>query len=107
MSYFTLGFFYSICSHEMSRDLAGEIERLLKTSNSFTRKKVGSYWVIPEKNPTLPPQRKFLPSKGVGENNLFLIIVSASGHPKGQQGLLPISSVGRCGCFWNDPLPLI
>ncbi|XP_028392024.1 AP-1 complex subunit gamma-1-like [Dendronephthya gigantea] len=32
----TLG---SICSHEMSRDLAGEIERLLKTANSFTRKK--------------------------------------------------------------------
>lgn len=30
----------SICSTEMARDLAGEIEKLLKSTNSYIRKKV-------------------------------------------------------------------
>jgi hypothetical protein len=29
------------------------------------------------------PHRKFLPSRGGGEKELFLIIVSVLGHPKG------------------------
>lgn len=33
-------FIFSICSAEMSRDLAGEVERLMKAGNSYVKKKV-------------------------------------------------------------------
>ena len=46
-----------------------------------------------QKQSTLPPQRKFLPSGGGGEKKLFVIIVSILGHP----GL--ISSVGEVWIF--------
>jgi hypothetical protein len=57
-----------------------------------------------QKRSTLPPQRKFLLSRGGGEEKLFLIIVSVLGHPKGVGGL---TSNFLCGggmdVFWNDP----
>ena len=39
---------FSICSAEMSRDLAGEIEKLLKSGNAHIKKKVShSYFKMP------------------------------------------------------------
>jgi hypothetical protein len=35
-----------------------------------------------QKRSTIPPRRTFLPSRGGGEKNLFLIIGSVVGHPK-------------------------
>ena len=60
---------------------------------------IDRHWVTPEKihtpprtpekihTPPPPPRRKFLPSRRVGENKLFLIIVSVLGDPKGVGGL--------------------
>jgi hypothetical protein len=61
-----------------------------------------------QKRSTLPPRRKFLPSRGGGKTKLFLIIVNVLGHPKGVGGL---TSNFLCGggmdVFWNDPITLI
>ena len=35
----------SICSEGMSRDLSGEVEKLLKSSNPYTVRKVGTLYV--------------------------------------------------------------
>jgi len=39
-----LFFFCSICSEEMSRDLSGEVEKLLKSSNPYIVRKVSQLW---------------------------------------------------------------
>ena len=58
--------------------------------------------IIPEKIHT---RRKFLPSRRVGEKNLFLIIVSVLGHPKGVGGLTSNFLCGKgIDVFWNEPL---
>ena len=44
----TLG---SICSTEMSRDLAGEVEKLIKSSNAYIKKKVCSAVLQIESHP--------------------------------------------------------
>jgi hypothetical protein len=59
--------------------------------------------VIPEKILTLQPRRKFLPPGGAGEKNLFLIIVSVLGCPKGVVGLtFNFLCGGGMVVFWND-----
>jgi len=40
---FSIFFILSICSAEMSRDLAGEVERLMKAGNSYIKKKVKEF----------------------------------------------------------------
>jgi hypothetical protein len=61
---------------------------------------IGSF----QKRSTLPPQRKFLPSGGRGEEKLFLIIVNVLGHPKGVGGLTSnFLRGGGMDVFWNDP----
>ncbi len=62
------------------------------------------HWVIPEKVHT-PPRRKFLSPSGVGENNLFLIIVSVSGRPGGGGLTSYFLCGGSMNAFWNDPFP--
>ena len=53
---------------------------------------------------TLPPRRKFLPSREGGEIKLFLIIVNVLGHQKGVGGLtFNFLRGGGMDVFWNDP----
>jgi AP-1 complex subunit gamma-1 len=62
----------AICSLEMSRDLAGEIERLMKSSNTFIKKKAALCAArIVRKVPELmemflPPARSLITEKNHG-----------------------------------------
>jgi hypothetical protein len=79
-----------------------EISRLQRKEKYF---KITKTTAIQQKNGT---QRKFLPSGGVGEKKLFLIIVNVLGHPKGVGGLTSyFLRGGGMDVFWNDPLSII
>jgi hypothetical protein len=52
-----------------------------------------------QKRSTLSPRKIFLLSRGGGEKNLFLIIVSVLRHPSGVGSQLQISSVGKAFMF--------
>jgi hypothetical protein len=52
------------------------------------------------KRSTLPPQRKFLPSREEGKENWFLLFVSVLGHT-GVNFQFPR---GGMDDFWNEPM---
>lgn len=71
----------SICSSEMSRDLLGEVERLMKSSNSYIKKKAALCAArIVRKLPELTEMfmscaKGFLSEKNHGTSVLFVVII--------------------------------
>lgn len=69
----------SICSSEMSRDLLGEVERLMKSTNSYIKKKAALCAArivrkLPELTEMLLPITKnFLSEKNHGKTFHFLL----------------------------------